>query len=897
MKMFKKKESHIDGYIAKDQIIYGVDGRNAQVVKGLAIYGPSMNNSVEFLNQLQDSQENLLSIIKPGTTLQIKASSDCNYEEEILQYGEDTKSSSGNNWNKLTRNQTFATLGQAQVEGKLRRSRVHLFFKKDVDLTKHGPEEVEDALEVSNHGFQTYVDHCDTVLKSVGGSAIELDNNGLFEECFRSLNPSQLKYPDDFLKQQFDPSLSILENCLASEMAPQFGELAGFEYDSNYHGFVVVKALPQMTYSGVVSLLLDLPLNQFSLTLNIRPLDTRKELDKLESEVAKLLNSLRGSQNFRAQKSLEMKQQRIHRLMSNEMNPFEVQIILHGWDQDRKAFVSKMSALKAAVSQLQGAKPYEVNLPTSAKDHFFAICPGMPFYERNHWHFIEDKALANLMPITAQSKDSLHGAEALFPGSNNSIVAVNTFSGSGKNQSPIHGMNIGQTGSGKSCGNIQLISQTSHSYDWIFVADEGFSYGTFAKLFGVDYRSLVISSNGEETLNIYDTFGSPLSPEHLTDVGLILNRMVGECGVESDNNMQQALISANLRKFSEEWSENWMTEERQELLIRTFLVMKLWNRTHRAKGVLADRYSRFRDWKNENPDKFRKLWDSVTKQELQGFDTSRKRKTLIDLSYAFMGSEECPTHSDFCDWLEMRSKKLTDPHPRLAELVILLKVWRRTGDYGCLLDGVSTVDYSGKIFHLELGQISDKDDRLRSVIPPIITHLISKCLLQKPRSLKKLVVLEELGSFLAKVRGGKQLVRDCFERFRKYRAVCLSVIQQISNLPADLRHSVLGNVKQAFIYKQRYRSDAIAIKEAFDLPDSVVDALMKFPEPSAEHGAPFIYWRNIGANPEIFVCWNVASKEMLFVSESSGELFDQRDEDLSYYDDPVEGVIAEVAKQ
>ena len=72
-------------------------------------------------------------------------------------------------------------------------------------------------------------------------------------------------------------------------------------------------------------------------------------------------------------------------------------------------------------------------------------------------------------------------------------------------------------------------------------------------------------------------------------------------------------------------------------------------------------------------------------------------------------------------------------------------------------------------------------------------------------------------------------MRDCYERFRKYRAISLSVIQQISNLPDEIRHSVLGNVKQAFIYKQRYRSDALAIQEAFDLPDTVVDTLVSFP--------------------------------------------------------------------
>jgi hypothetical protein len=41
---------------------------------------------------------------------------------------------------------------------------------------------------------------------------------------------------------------------------------------------------------------------------------------------------------------------------------------------------------------------------------------------------------------------------------------------------------------------------------------------------------------------------------------------------------------------------------------------------------------------------------------------------------------------------------------------------------------------------------------------------------------------------------------------------------------------------------------------------------------------------------------NFATREMLYVSESSGQIFDQRMKVLNEYEDPVEGVLLEAEK-
>ena len=460
----------------------------------------------------------------------------------------------------------------------------------------------------------------------------------------------------------------------------------------------------------------------------------------------------------------------------------------------------------------------------------------------------------------------------------------------------MHAIAIGQTGGGKSCGNIQLLSQTEYLYDFTIIIEEGNSYGTYVKTFGKDARSLIFEPNGKETFNYLDTCGMPLDHQLISEATLILFRMCGEENSESGNFFKTALLSSGLDSFYSYWSGKSRSPELDGKLGRLLVSLNRFPRKGNEQVKPFELFEEYREWSEQAREEASALSASITEEDARRALPAATAEEIVSLSYAVMDREGQPTHSDFCDWLERENKEPGEHQVEKSKLVESLRAWSRTGRYGKLFDGVSTIDYSGKILHLELGKILDGDEQLRSIIPLIITNAVMKCIIQKPRGQRKRVVMEELGSFLKKVKGGKQLVRDFYERSRKYNVFCISVIQQLSNLPADLKNSVLGNVRQAFIYKQKYEVDAREIQSAFGLPDSTIDILMNFPEPSKERGAPFIHWQNTGATAQIRVCFNIASPEMLYLSSSTASHHDQREKSLGDYDSPVEGIIAETAK-
>lgn len=885
-----------DGFITHNQIIYNVDSGSPVAVKVLAVYGPSLECPVSALNQVENTLRSMLPSLSSGTSLQVISSTSCNHEEELLGYHEATESESSNEWTTLAREQIFLGLADAQKKGVLRRDKVLFCLTTPLPLKDHGKGGIEDALEVSEHNFKTQIEHISQAIKNLGGSVESLENEALFEECHRHLNPSVTKYSKQMVDEQFYRESSIMENSLAGDMVPIARSEGGFKYDSNLHGILVIKALPQMTYSGMITQLTNLPLDNFRVTLNIESLDVLEQIELLEKKVNKLNRALRHSNNIRMQSSLEMLNERIQRLMSNEISPFQVQVIVHAWAETHSELQSKISALKAGVGKLQGAKSYEVSLPTTSRNYFFSSMPGCPRREGDFWQYVEDGALANLVPITAQSKERTKGAESFFLGSNNSLVEINTFHGKPGSESPAHAMAIGQTGGGKSCGNIQLLSQTEYLYDFTIIIEEGNSYGTYVKTFSDDARSFIFEPNGKETFNYLDTCGMPLDHQLISEATLILFRMCGEENSESGNFFKTALLSSGLREFYAYWSDEKRSLEFDEELGSLLVTLERFPRRTTGDTKPFELFEEYREWSQKAKDEDSALLDSISVEDAKEALARATDEELISLSYAVMIRGDQPTHSDFCEWLERETEDVAEHQVDKARLVESLKAWGRAGRYGRLFDGVSTIDYSGKVLHLELGKILDGDDQLRSIIPLIITNAVMKCIIQRPRGQRKRVVMEELGSFLGKVKGGKQLVRDFYERSRKYNVFCISVIQQLSNLPEDLKNSVLGNLRQAFIYKQKYEVDAREIQRAFGLPDSTVDILMSFPEPSKERGAPFIHWQNTGATPQIRVCYNVASPEMLYVSSSTASHHDRREKALAGYDSAVEGIIAETAK-
>ena len=71
---------------------------------------------------------------------------------------------------------------------------------------------------------------------------------------------------------------------------------------------------------------------------------------------------------------------------------------------------------------------------------------------------------------------------------------------------------------------------------------------------------------------------------------------------------------------------------------------------------------------------------------------------------------------------------------------------------------------------------------------------------------------------------------------------------------------------------------------------------MSYPSPETQRGqkySSFTYYHTGERRPSIVTCRNVAHREMLYCSNSSGEVYEQRAKELKpYQDNIVEGIIA-----
>ena len=75
---------------------------------------------------------------------------------------------------------------------------------------------------------------------------------------------------------------------------------------------------------------------------------------------------------------------------------------------------------------------------------------------------------------------------------------------------------IGSTGGGKSVLLQTTTLQTALRFGFIVVIDDGLSWMTTCHKLDPTSRPIIVRSNGNQTFNIFDTRGLPLSAEHLS---------------------------------------------------------------------------------------------------------------------------------------------------------------------------------------------------------------------------------------------------------------------------------------------------------------------------------------------------------------------------------------------
>ena len=175
--------------------------------------------------------------------------------------------------------------GRPCSPGRLRREKLVLFLSKRI--TTNPPASADKQLLADHyrrvlHQFNEAFDQHRRVIASLfephGCRVTAMSTEDLFRYFATFLNPSYLKRENYDPIRQFKPEETIHQNCW--HQGVQAGRNFGFFADGYFHNLVILKRRPQRTRRGLFWALTSLPFLDYSITVNLYPLNVRKEIDR-----------------------------------------------------------------------------------------------------------------------------------------------------------------------------------------------------------------------------------------------------------------------------------------------------------------------------------------------------------------------------------------------------------------------------------------------------------------------------------------------------------------------------------------------------------------------------------------------------------------------------------------
>jgi hypothetical protein len=902
-----------NGFFVRDLILFNHLRRGGYVAKGFVFEAPDLTNSpVADLNDFQDKLSRLLASLHENQRLQVQYFSDSDYKSELLRFQAET-GRFDNVWTKRSRNERFARYWQAMVERKLRRQRVVIYvsrlldnvpptFSSNAALREYYLKLLDQQEMEFNHVHQSLVG----IFASTCTRVLPMSDLDHFKHYKSFLNPSLAERFDFDPANDFQPDLSIQENCWHSEGNGQSD--FGFYLDGHYHSVIALTRWPRTTYPGIIQLLTNLRLLDYAITVNVDPLPITQEINKEEKEHDRVAGDYASEKKISLLTVMDKKQKKIHALMQGQTIPFKALFLIRVWDKSKDGLNAKTGAIKNAINAMNSAQYFESNLPSTSKNLFYQTWPGWTWGRYEHRKlYAEHRYLADMLPVTSTFTGHLATAEAIYDGPNNNLIGVETFSGSKDNQSPQHAVLLGMSGAGKSVTVCDLLSQTEGYFAYTVIIEEGLSYGIYTQTVEDGARPIIIHPDGDLTINYLDTKGLPLTPDHLSAATALVARMIGTSSQEDKQMLRQAQIAKYLNLLYEDSFQDWQKKRHDQLLdiARHALALQKFRAEKMPPGATTlETFADFRDQAGSGliPSTTERRFNDWGQDYVAQFDEGTALKFLKDprtsrevrnLAFAYFTPEEFPTHR------MLQELMMLDPvgaeREQIIEIATLILPWCRDGNYGCLFDGTSNLTLTGKIAHFELGYIPESAKELKAAAGFLITNHARKHIITLPRALRKRNVYEEVARFLD-IPGGQEIVQESYAQLRKFNCWNISIVQQYARFKQSrIRSAVFGNSRQFFIMRQNDRADLDDMGKDIALPEVTQHAIMNYPLPDHQSGqkfSPFTYYHTDSGRNLCGTVHNISSREMLYCSSSSGEHFDKRARELRQSPNIVEGIIA-----
>lgn len=893
-----------DSYLEDDHIITSAPKKGGVVSRGFEIELSDLGNATsEYLDDLEDAFRVVMKQTNFNTGIQFQWSVDTDYEKELAHYKSNTealeKKEGVSQMELHVRNRTYDRFHEKMERKELRKEKLQVYFSIEIQglgkSAKDYQRNINDA--------KKEIENCEAILtqnvKGMYGQCFPMDDLAHLHAFYRYYNPDSYETNKDSLDQYLD-SLDILtvgKICFLNEGSAKGLRKPEYITDNKHCCILPLSTVPTSTKIGEIAKLIQLEIRDYRIICNLRKQDETKEVKNLEADIAKINTTITEARSkgkvLRKEARLlgtkKGKEIRIERLQSNEVNPFQFQWAVQIYADTEEELRSKCASIKTEVSKMASGDLYNPNLGTTIFELWSNFMPSASINKGDFWHYIEDPNLVSMLPLSSTATGDIEYGEAFFDGANNNIIGLTTFVGKKGSMRPEHGVLIGGSGSGKSVLTIDLALQISGFSDFIAIVEDGESWINFTRLLGSE--PVYITPTGDLTFNYLDPKGLPYSPNHVGEAVATLMAMVGLTNDIDKNKNRSAMLSLKVKELLKEKFIEWLNEnpaERKKETATWYLGVHKSFLDNQITGEFVyehliecwrmkkDGGAEFDSWKE-------KYLDTVTQLEVDEFSSgSINAEKMMEVGYLIMKADDMPTHSDLVNLLQMNASK----DEEFKILATRLATWKHDGIHGKILDGANNVDLSKmRVAHFELSKIPQASEELRAIASFLIVTTIKSFCMGMKRNVRKLVLLEELSAFLD-IPGGSKIVKDMYERFRKYNAVTFSIIQQYERIKNDpeARASILGNSRQAILLKNNNRSELVDFSEFFPLSDAVIDNIKNFPDPSEmkrnPHGS-----LAVSHGRKFFTGKHFASASILKIASTSGEAFEETKNELAQKDE------------
>lgn len=835
---------------------------------------------------------------------------DADYTSELEAYARQSAVRQARGWCAAVRQERHRRYVERMIRGGLRRERLDIYLSKRCATVPSGgfrnEEQIERYLEQTALGFAERLRQLEGRWP---GSRLELWGDQEHFAAWRSFCQPGTPRLGAHRFDGFDPTASILDNCWPGGGVTTRDEEGHvfFRMDGLYHTLLVLRRWPMETHAGVIWPITGALAGNYCYTLTCLPLDPQREIARTEEEMRRL----RGSRQREGKESLDdvlvRKKAKISALQTGFARPFAALAVLRAWHPTLEGLQARVQALRESVTAAGGATCHQVEQEVQAKRLFYETLPGWTGGSYRDWDLFALAGrdprvcfLQDLVPLSSSYTGHAESGEALYDGEEANLVGIRTFA----EDTPQHAVMIGTTRVGKSSQVIDYLSQTDCFFAFRGIIEEGMSYGTLVKL--LEGESIVLHPDGDVVINYFDTQGAPLSRSHLAMAAGLLLVMAGRAADPEANAQRKAMLGEYVEQLlTDAWEDRRRKRPEAELeAARWALLLEERRREAAARHNVASRQELFSDLRafaTAEPGRWAETLRNVSEGRALAFAREQESAAQVrDVGLAFLPAEEFPTHTALLETLKYNrmphhDRTLTD------RLAAALAPWQRHGPHGRLFDGITNCALQARVVHFELGLLPAANAEMKEAAVYLVANRLRQKIVSLPRALRKQFIFEEPSRYL-QVGGMEELLAEFYAQMGKFGCHILPVTQQYGQLSRSaLRPVIFGNSKQYFLFKQNDRHDLDEIGEAIGLPSAARAAIRGFTAPEYQHGADKFSQMAVfsieGERSACGVVRNHATREMRYVSDSSGATFDARSRALAAHADLLEGVRIEASRQ